>query len=76
MQSQVLLGDQASADTCAQMGIQESCHVLWTDILLTFEESPREDGNSVGMCLDKVGERVTEAILLLESCDLPLLIGQ
>jgi hypothetical protein len=57
------------------MGVQEACHVLWTHVLLAFEESSREDGDGVGMCLDEVGEHVTESILFLESCDLPLLVG-
>ena len=60
MQSDVLLGDQASADACTQVLIEEAGHVRRSDVAAAFEEAASKNWDCVGVCLDEVRHQVGE----------------
>jgi len=72
----VLLGDEACADACAEVLVQEPGHLDGVDVSSGLEEAAREDGDGVTVRLDEVGKDGGELNFVIESGDLLLVVGQ
>jgi hypothetical protein len=75
VQGDVLLGDEAGADTGAQVLVEEAGDVGGVDVAAALEEALGEDGDGVGVGGDKLGEDLGEADLVVGGCDGAALAG-
>lgn len=65
----MLLADKAGSYASAKMLVQKSSDLGRRYVAATFEEALCEDGNSVGMCSDELGENICELDLVVECGD-------
>lgn len=76
VQGNVLLGDEARANTRAQVLVEEAGYLRGGDVFAALEEAAREDGDRVGVGLDELGEDFGEADLVVEAADGAALPGK
>ena len=75
VQSDMLLGDQAGADSSAKVVVEEACNLLRGDIPAALQKSLGEDGDGVGVGSNELGESLCEADLVYRApcrCGVPV----